>query len=423
MAKQVAKQEIGGVKTGARKFESKVFKNWWTRGGHRFEAEDYSFRIAHNGRRETVSLLTPDMREAARRAARFHYVLKVNGWDAAFADLSPEVARVQARRDVPTVGEFIEAASKVATEVKPETFRQYCVALRWLTALVRDIKRDRTRYDYKTGGHEVWLAKVDAVSLADLTPKATERAIAEFIMQRGASDSSRRTGASMLRQARGLFSAKMQRLLPFENLPSPFEGVKITAPRSPRYVPTFDSAALVNSARTELRDSDPEAWKALLLLLGAGLRKGEADRLTWSNFDAARGVVKILTGKTADSIGEVPLGSETTAELERLRAEATGLFVLKGEARVSERRRSYRAIDTFERLQEWLSKHGVTARMKLHSLRKEAGSLVNAIAGIHAASSFLRHASIGITAAHYVDARNKVTVGVFEPQTNGRKES
>ena len=94
VAKQVAKQEIGGVKTGARKFESKVFKNWWTRGGHRFEAEDYSFRIAHNGRRETVSLLTPDMREAARRAARFHYVLKVNGWDAAFADLSPEVARV-----------------------------------------------------------------------------------------------------------------------------------------------------------------------------------------------------------------------------------------------------------------------------------------------------------------------------------------
>ena len=383
-------------------------------------SETYSVRLEHDGKRRWIGLGTPDLREAARKAKRFNDILRMHGWDAAFADLSPETARKVTRRGTPTIGEVIEAASKVAVDIKATTLHGYAVALRWLAALVNGIEGDRSRYDYKTGGADLWRAKVDAVNIADLTPRAVESAVAAYVLKKGSTPSSRRTAASMLRQARGFWSHKLKRLLPFENLHDPFDGIRIEQPRPPKYVATFDSTALASAARKELREDDPEAWKAFLLLLGAGLRKGEADRLVWTHFDATRGLVKVMEGKTVDSIGEVPLGPEAVEELVRLQKSATGLFVLDGKPTVNTSRREYRAIDTFDRLAAWLKKHGVTARMKLHSLRKEAGSIVNAAAGIHAASRFLRHGSITVTSTHYADARNRVVVGLFN--TEARKE-
>src|SRR6187399_1468470 len=113
-AKRVAKR---GAVGGARAFETRVFKPWWTKDGERGEAPNYAVRLMHGGRRETVNLLTPDVREAARRASRFQTVLRGSGWDAAFADLSPELTAVRAARGVPTVGELIAAAGKVAVHV------------------------------------------------------------------------------------------------------------------------------------------------------------------------------------------------------------------------------------------------------------------------------------------------------------------
>ena len=412
-AQQISKPAI---QTGARKWESRVERRTWERAGITETAETYSVRLEHGGKRRWVGLETPDLREAARKAKRFNDILRTHGWDEAFADLSPEAARKVTRHGTPTVGQLIGAAATVAVDIKPTTLHGYAVALRWLAALVKGIEGDRSRYDYKTGGADLWRAKVDAVNIADLTPRGVEGAVAEYVMRKGATPTSRRTAASMLRQARGFWSQKLKRLLPFEDLHNPFEGIRIEQPRPPKYVATFDSANLADAARRELRESDPEAWKAFLLLLGAGLRKGEADRLVWTHFDAARGVVKVMEGKTVDSVGEVPLGPEAVEELVRLQRSATGLFVLDGKPTVNAARREYRAIDTFDRLAAWLERHGVTARMKLHSLRKEAGSIVNASAGIHAASRFLRHGSIAVTSTHYADNRNRVVVGLFNSE-------
>jgi hypothetical protein len=60
----------------------------------------------------------------------------------------------------------------------------------------------------------------------------------------------------------------------------------------------------------------------------------------------------------------------------------------------------------------WLRLKGVDNANPLHTLRKEFGSEMNRQHGIHAASSSLRHAGIGITALHYVDKRSRVTVGL-----------
>ena len=71
----------------------------------------------------------------------------------------------------------------------------------------------------------------------------------------------------------------------------------------------------------------------------------------------------------------------------------------------------YRAQKCFERLTAWLRKKGVKGNKPLHVLRKEFGSQICAVHGIHAASLALRHADIGITAQFYADARKRATSG------------
>jgi hypothetical protein len=63
-------------------------------------------------------------------------------------------------------------------------------------------------------------------------------------------------------------------------------------------------------------------------------------------------------------------------------------------------------------LTEWLRIKGVTAIKPLHELRKEFGSQLCAKYGIYAASRTLRHSGIAITAEHYLDQKERVTVGL-----------
>jgi hypothetical protein len=74
--------------------------------------------------------------------------------------------------------------------------------------------------------------------------------------------------------------------------------------------------------------------------------------------------------------------------------------------------RRYRCRAVFAQLNDWLRSQGITARRGIHELRKEAGSIVATQSGIHAASRFLRHADIQITAAHYADHKERITVPV-----------
>jgi integrase len=77
--------------------------------------------------------------------------------------------------------------------------------------------------------------------------------------------------------------------------------------------------------------------------------------------------------------------------------------------------RRYRCQNVFDRLIRWLRDgYGVEGRNPLHTLRKEAGSLIATKAGIFAASRFLRHADIQMTAMHYADHKERVVVDMSE---------
>jgi hypothetical protein len=66
----------------------------------------------------------------------------------------------------------------------------------------------------------------------------------------------------------------------------------------------------------------------------------------------------------------------------------------------------------FDRVLVWLKAHGVRGRKPLHALRKEYGSLINEKYDLVTAKELLRHSSVAVTAAHYVENRKRGTTGL-----------
>lgn len=392
----------------------KVARSTYTRDGKRGEVAEWHAQIQHGGERRRVPLGSNNREEAARKAARLYSRVKSAGWATALAEFAPDRAPVAS---VPTVGEFIAAVEAVA-DVAPRSLRNYAVCFRKLAADAVGLRGDASRFNYrKGGGLGKWLDRVNRIRLDKLTPARVQAVLnARVQAVRGnplAEQKARTTAASVLRQAKSLFSPRLK--LPFASVPNPFVGVHIKSGAPRKYASTIDATALLQAGQVELGESDPEAFKVLLLALGAGLRKAEIDCLQWQQVDAAANVIRIATTesfstKTDSSEGEVFVDAGLIAALEAHRPAATSLFVLESPLppRPESRVAYYRAAHTFDRLQKWLRGKGIMAHKPLHTLRKEFGSLVCASADIHTASRQLRHASISLTSAYYTDNRKRV---------------
>jgi len=151
----------------------------------------------------------------------------------------------------------------------------------------------------------------------------------------------------------------------------------------------------------------------------AGLRRNEIDKLEWSAFDWAKGMISIqttkyFTPKSEGSGGDVEIDPEVIELFRGFKARATGSFVVESNiaARPEVGYSHYRCQKHFDALAIWLREHGVTGARPLHTLRKEYGSQVCAKHGIWAASRALRHSDIAITSQHYLDKRQSMVVGL-----------
>jgi hypothetical protein len=67
------------------------------------------------------------------------------------------------------------------------------------------------------------------------------------------------------------------------------------------------------------------------------------------------------------------------------------------------------------KLIDWLRSKGVTSKTPLHTLRKEFGTQINARYGLTAAQEMLRHADVAVTAAHYVENKQRIGPGLRPP--------
>jgi integrase len=392
-------------------------------------------RIQVNGRREPFPLRTHNRSTAAAKAAKIYLDVVALGWDAAISKYKPDATKPRGS----TVGELIAAVSELAN-VRPTTLRGYAANFRRIAADVMGIEAKASRFARCGGGREAWLAAVDAVPLAKLTPDRIEAWKLRYVSARSAGDeskarSARNSANSLIRMSKGLFAKRLLKLAANRiSLPSPlpFDSVELFKRQSMRYVSTMNLESVLVAARDDLANNDPEGFKAFVLCLFAGLRRNEADKLRWNSIDFEAGAIRIeaqsdFAPKAETSLGDIPIDPELCAILRGLRAkepkaeyvlaadEAKRTFTTKRPAQTAPlnlRWSRYRAADSFKRLADWLRTHGVNSRTPLHTLRKEAGSLICQQHGLFAASRFLRHADVAITAQHYAAQKERVTVGL-----------
>ena len=267
-------------------------------------------------------------------------------------------------------------------------------------------------------------AKVDALSLESITPRAVIEWKNQRIKKAGVNNGSAIVSVnSMVRNAKSLFTRlilpHMREALP--TLPEllPFDGVSATTKtKSLRYVSKMNAEEIIKAARVELEKAQPKVYLMFLLAVMCGLRRSEIDNLLWRDFDFEGKVLKVTSNeykklKSVDSEGDIDLDENLIKALKQYKESASGPFVIGNTNKpANERKSGYRCDRMFRALCQWLRDKGITTRMPIHTLRKEIGSIIYEKEGLLAASRFLRHADIRITAAIYVGKKTRVSTGL-----------
>lgn len=417
-------------RTHADYWKSRLFRRAYEHDGQHREVNDLYIRIQHGGRREFFGLNTTSKDAAAIKARDIFTFLKANGWDATLAKFKPD-ADGQAKLNV-TVGDYVSAV-EATRKLRARTFLNYRTCLHAIVAEAFGIrpKKGESKYDYRTGGNAKWTQRLDGVRLERLTLDRVNKWKRERIASAGhaptAIASARRSVNSYIRCARSLFSPSLLREIKGMKLPAtlPFAGVELEENGSQKYVSKLNAQSLIAAARVELRDADPEAYKAFLLGLLAGMRKAEIDSAEWRMLDFKTNILRLeetdwLHLKTRDSADDIAVDPEVMAELRALAPASTEKpgpgpqFILQSQhaPKPESLRAYYRCKETFAHLYEWLRGKGIRAHKPLHELRKEVGAIIATEQGIYAASRYLRHSDISTTARHYADHKTRINVGL-----------
>ena len=403
-------------------WKERLYQKTFTRDGTRQVVSEWSVRLQHLGRREAFALASANAGAAAFKAREIATFLEANGWDATLTKFKPAMNE---RPEICTVGEFLADVS-ARSHLKPVTIRRYAVKLRKIVSDVAKLeaglkgKAKRAKYDYVKGGHKAWLAKVDSQRLDVLTPDTVTAWRNGYVAKAGSDPMKRkwaeRSAASCMRCARSLFTADVLPVLKVKLPPNPFAGVKLKDPGAQRYHSEVSAEWLLMCAENELRSAHPQQYLALSLCLWAGLRRKEADLLTWEQVDFGQGQVHIrrtphFEPKTEESQRVIDLSSEAVDVLRPFKKGSKSEFVLRGaQPNPASTYDYYRCDCTWRDLHAWLRRKGVRQKKAIHALRKESGSLIASNFGIEAARQHLGHRDIRTTSSHYVEKKKRIEV-------------
>ena len=404
-------------KSDVRYWQQAIFQLSYTWKGTKRNVGHWAVKVQHGGRRETIPLGTANKAAAANKARELYLCLQSSGWDEALLKFKPKSRWSDS--SIATVGDFLQAAESMWSG-NPKTISDYARAFRKIVSDSFQIDGGTSKFDYRSGGRDAWVKKVERIKLREVTPDKVQKWKVDFLKRAGSNPIKKRAASisvnSLLRRSKSLFAPAVLKFIKVEIPCSPFEGVAFEPRRSMRYQSSFDVESLIRAAQKELPQ---ELFKIFLLAIMAGLRRNEIDKLEWPAFDWGKGVISIRTTshfapKSEDSTGDVEVDPEVMELFRGCSARKTSDFVI--ESAVSVRPQGtyahYRCQKHFDALGKWLRNHGVNANRPLHTLRKEYGSQVCARHGIYAASHALRHADIAITSQHYLDKRQRATVGL-----------
>jgi integrase len=404
-------------KSDVRYWQQAIFQPSYTWKGAKRNVGHWAVKVQHGGRRETIPLGTANKAAAANKARDLYLCLQSSGWDEALLKFKPKSRWSDS--SITTVADFLQAAETVWSG-NPRTISDYARAFRKIVGDYFEIEGGRSKFDYRSGGRDAWVKKVERIKLREVTPDKVQKWKVDFLKRAGNNPIKKRAASisvnSLLRRSKSLFAPALLKFIKLEIPCSPFEGVAFEPRRSMRYQSSFDVESLIRAAQKELPQ---ELFKIFLLAIMAGLRRNEIDKLEWPAFDWGKGVISIratshFAPKSEDSTGDVEVDPEVMELFRGYSAQKTSDFVI--ESAVSVRSQGtythYRCQKHFDGLIKWLRDQGVESSKPLHTLRKEYGSQVCAKHGIYAASHALRHADIAITSQHYLDKRQRATVGL-----------
>lgn len=445
-------QEVAKLKnteTGVSRFHvdhwrQRLYRKTYYRAGVKHELQEWSVRLQHLGRREAFALGTVNATVAATKAKDIATCLEANGWAPTLAKFKPDPLE---KAEVCTVGEYLKEVGE-RSHLKLISVARYAIKLRKLVADLADVDRGlglkerRAKFDYVNGGRKAWVERVDGQRLDILSLDAVNAWRNAYVAKAGQDSmkrkSAERSAASIMRCSRALFGKDIVSLMKGRlKMPAvtPFAGVKLKDPGARRYRSDVSAEWILTCAENELRTERPQLYLALFLCLCAGLRRKEADLLTWSqvDFDNARIHIRTTahyTPKTDESDRMIDLGD---GAIKVLRSYNPGIrsvdqngvnvyeteFVLDGgESNPDATYIYYRAMKTWRALTAWLQGKGITQRTPVHTLRKESGSLIASSFGIEAARAHLGHRDIRTTSAHYVSKLKRIEVPLLREKTD-----
>jgi hypothetical protein len=145
----------------------------------------------------------------------------------------------------------------------------------------------------------------------------------------------------------------------------------------------------------------------------AGLRRSEIDKLPWSEGVIRIQATEFFRPKSQASEGDVLVDPELIELFRGFYARRKSDFVIESDSEpdAAAPYEQYRCQREIAELIAWLRAHGVASRSPLHTLRKEFGSQINARYGLTAASDQLRHGGVAVTAAHYIENKQRSVLG------------
>lgn len=367
-------------------------------GSANFEIDFYKYR-----QRVQRSLETPIKKVALERAKRLIGLVKAERWELLEASKLRAVA--PAAVEYAAIGRICETyrVNAPKDELGEKTIKGNIGALRIIIRTALGKPADAVD---GLSGQVLTGALVRDYKKAVLASIAADEDECDELAQRA-----KRTANSYLGQGRSLFTDRAREhyrdaglVLPdvreFMEVPGFFRVGKMeyNAPPDEVIARTF-----VELER--LREEDLNAYLAICLACGAGLRKGEVAQARRSWFVVTNGVAR-LQAKIETKNGQfinLPLLGEWWARLELVfkeawrGGEAADCFILQGN-------RQEREEDVFRRIGPWMRGLGWETQKTFHEFRAYVGSMIamDSRYGMEIASMFLRHHSVDFTRRYYL---------------------